>query len=759
MSYWKIKLMKFIKIYNLIFLILFIFLSFSFHAHSKNFIIEGNQFTDDTILLSIIDELPDTDEKSQSDYILKKLVNSGLFKSVEVLYDDDNFSINVVEHPSINRFVYIDNMRIKDEEIDNIINDLDIFTLSESKINNLIEELRKIYQSFGYNNIKIDYNYEIFENNSSDVFLEFDEGKITKIKNIYFKGNSSYENDIILSKIKSKSKKITNIFANNNFKIFQVKNDLIRIKNFYRSKGFRDINVNYTVEFFENNKVDLNFIINEGGQYFFSKFNIKNNLDKNNNIKEKLNMLVDEKLNKFKNKEVYNTDKLINFELEISKILEDAGIQYYKISTLEKINDFKADILIDISPTKPLYVNQINISGNDRTYDYVFRREIDLYEGDPVNDTKLKKIEKKLNRLRFVSEVEVKTVPVNETSQNIEIIVNEAQTGSFNVGLSIGTLDGASFVSGLKENNINGTGRTLEFLVNTSEDNNEFTLATEDKFFINNEINHGYSIKYKENDFSKYKSYKVNTFNLNTNFKYSLTENTQHNIGFGYSIKDYTVTDSATVSSNIAKSQGENVSFNLSNDLTRNTLNSFIRPTHGDLISFNNYIESPSSSVNGFVKNLIIAKKYYDLNNNIFSVQGRVGNIISLNDNEILSDDKFALGGRLLRGFDNFGAGPRNSRTDYVGGNNLFSLKLDYSRPITLNEQNPIYLNLFNDYGSVWGNKNSVTSSDQDLRASYGFGFHYYSPIGPIGFSWGFPLVDKDYDIKRMFLFSIGNLN
>ena len=87
------------------------------------------------------------------------------------------------------------------------------------------------------------------------------------------------------------------------------------------------------------------------------------------------------------------------------------------------------------------------------------------------------------------------------------------------------------------------------------------------------------------------------------------------------------------------------------------------------------------------------------------------------------------------------------------------ALKLDFSKPISLNEQNPIYFNLFNDYGTVWGNKNTVTSSDHDLRASYGFGINYYSQIGPIGFSWGFPLVDKDYDIKRMFLFSIGNLN
>ena len=56
-------------------------------------------------------------------------------------------------------------------------------------------------------------------------------------------------------------------------------------------------------------------------------------------------------------------------------------------------------------------------------------------------------------------------------------------------------------------------------------------------------------------------------------------------------------------------------------------------------------------------------------------------------------------------------------------------------------------------------NKNSVTSSEESIRASYGFGFSYYSPIGPIGFTWGFPLADEDYDIKRMFLFTIGNLN
>jgi outer membrane protein insertion porin family len=724
---------------------------------AKDFIIEGNQYTDDDIVISIIDQIPDIDAKSQSNFILKQLINSKLFKSVEVSYDLNNYFIKIIEYPSINNFFYLNNERIKDEDIDNIVNELELFTLSESGINKLIEELTNIYQSFGYNNIQIEFSSEDYSNNSSDVYLEFIEGDITKISKINIFGNTVFDKNIILSKIKSKTKNITNIFANNNFKLFELNNDIIRIQNFYKSQGYKDVNVEFSVEYFSNNKVEINFLINEGKQYFFSSLDIKNNLITNNDINDKLLSFINNYQNNLN--DIYSSDKLDEIEYDITVILENLGIQYFKISAFEKINNYKADILFEISPTEPLYVNQINISGNNRTYDYVFRREFELSEGDPINNSKIKKISRQLNSLKFIKNAKVETSIVNENSQNIEIIVDEAQTGSFNVGFSIGTLDGASFVSGLKENNINGTGRELELLINTSKNNKEFILSTTDKFFINNKVNHGYSIKYKEDDYSNSQSYKLNTLTLDTSFKYELSDNTFHTFKTGYSLKDYQITNASNATTNIKNSQGESISFIISNEVNRNTLNSYLKPTKGDFISFSNFLETPSSSNNGFVKNIITGKKYYSINKNIFSAQAKAGNIFSLNDSEIISDNKFSIGGRWLRGFDIYGAGPRNSRTSYVGGNNIIALKLDFSKPISLDEQNPIYFNLFNDYGTVWGNKNAVTSSDHDLRISYGFGINYYSPIGPIGFSWGFPIVDKDYDIKRMFLFSIGNLN
>ena len=73
-------------------------------------------------------------------------------------------------------------------------------------------------------------------------------------------------------------------------------------------------------------------------------------------------------------------------------------------------------------------------------------------------------------------------------------------------------------------------------------------------------------------------------------------------------------------------------------------------PKNGNYLSYSNLIESPTSSSNGTLKNIITVK---NLNNKrVLSIQAKAGNIISLNNNDILTDDKFSLGGRWLRGFD-----------------------------------------------------------------------------------------------------------
>ena len=747
-----------IKLPYLLKIIFFLLFCYTPNLFAVSITIEGNNYSDENAILSIIDKIPDTLNEETSNDILKKLNQSGLFKSVEVLIKDNGYLIKISEFPSIRNFYFKNNDRLKDEDIESVINELNIDTLADIKIDLLVNELKEIYKSYGYNNIKIITSSEILSNNTSNLFLEFYEGKITKIRNIKFFGNTSFEDDILLSRIKTKVKSLRNIFANNNFKLFQINNDMIRIKNFYKTKGFRDIKVEYNIEYFATNKVNVNFKINEGEKYIFSSIKIDNKLKNiNKNTKSEINNYLLSKKNFIDS--IYNNEELEIVEYEIAEILKSNGNNFFEIKILEKINGTKAEILIEILSIEPKYINQINIKGNTRTYDYVIRRELDVSEGDPINNSKIKQINKKLRNLNLFSSTSLKQITIEDQLVDLDIEVEETQTGTFNIGLSVGTLDGAKFLTGLKEKNIGGTGRSLELLINTSDNNNQFTFKTNEKFFLNNQMNLGYRTVYSENDYSKSKSYKLNMFEIGAGLSYLFSDNLNHSIDIGYEIKDYLVTNSSTVSSNIDKSSGKNVSINLNNIIQYNTLNSFIRPSKGNYFQYVNIIESPTSSSNGIIKNTIVFKKFLEKNKNIYSFQTKIGNVSSLNDNEILSDDKFSLGGRWLRGFDNYGAGPRNSRTSYIGGNNLFVSKFDFSKPISLSMDNPIYLNLFNDYGIVWSNKNTVTSSKESLRSSYGFGLKFYSPIGPIGFTWGFPLSDEEYDIKRMFLFSIGNIN
>ena len=149
-----------------------------------------------------------------------------------------------------------------------------------------------------------------------------------------------------------------------------------------------------------------------------------------------------------------------------------------------------------------------------------------------------------------------------------------------------------------------------------------------------------------------------------------------------------------------------------------NFLDSNLRPSKGSYYSLNNQLSPITNSTNGIFKNLFLYKKYLSFNKNIFSIQTKLGNVSSLQNEEIKNDEKFALGGRWLRGFDLFGVGLRNSRSSYVGGNNLIVSKFDYRTNILPKSDNALDLNLFTDIGTVFGNKNDPTYSDESIRSS-----------------------------------------
>ncbi len=746
--------------YSIISFFLLIFISKNAFSTDVIFKIIGNKFTDSDVILSLLKDVPQNNEVDYSNDIIKTLNESNLFDDVRIELIDNQYLIYIKEFPNINKINFDKNERLKDEDLQLIASELNLTNLNLLKINLFIKEIKKQYQSYGYNNVKIDFTKNIYEDtNTVDLYFKIQEGDITKINKIEIIGNNSILAHEIKGIINSKTKSIRNIFANNNYKPTSVERDKYTIINYYKQNGFIDTTVKTTVEYLKNNKVNIYFNITEGKKYKLKSINLNDN---NNILNSSIYKNINSKIDSFLlENDYFSIDKIQELKNVISSIILDSGIEFFEINTFEKIENANITMLFEINSISPRYTNQINIVGNSRTYDYVIRRELEIVEGDSIYENQLQSVREKLISLNLFESVSIKQERIDDNNINLIIEVEEKQTGSFNAGVSLGTLDGFAIVTGLRERNFYGTGRSLDVLVNTSEDKNQFKLVTTDRLSYDNDADISFSINYKQQDFSKSSSYKLDTFSSGVGIGYKLNKNLYHNIDLEYVLKDYKITNTSTISNSIAKSSGANISYLIKNNIRYSTLNPGFISKKGNFINFNNTIETPTSSSNGFVRNLITLKKYYNNNNgkNILSIQTKAGNIFSLNNNDILTDDKFSLGGRWLRGFDNYGAGPRNSRSSYVGGNNIIVTKLDYSYEITNTSNFPIYLNIFNDYGLIWDNKTKPNQSDNKLRSSAGFGIKYYSPIGPIGFTWGFPIIDEEYDIKRMFLFSIGNID
>ncbi len=751
------------KIYQSInYILISLLLCFSFSkkviASDNLFIIQGNNFTDTDVIISLLKNIPENLNEEFGNEIIKVLNESNLFSNVRVKFVDDKYNIIVEEYPNIRKIYFENNERLEDEDLRVIASDLDLVNINNKSLNLFINEVKKIYESYGYNNVEIEYYEKYYEdNNTVDLYFNISEGDITKINKIIINGNKSILADDIREVIKSRTKSIINIFANNNFKPINIEKDKYLVENYYKNNGFLDVNVETKIEFLKTNKVNIYFFITEGEIYSLSSLRI---IDENNILNSQIIDFINNEIDLFLlSQSFFSIDRIQELKKEISSIIINNGVDFFEINLFEKKENNNIEVLFQLSSISPKYTNQINIIGNSRTFDYVIRRELDIVEGDAIYQNQLQEIREKLISLQLFKSVEVREEVLDDDKVNVIIEVEEKQTGSFNAGVSLGTLDGFAIVTGLRERNFYGTGRSLDFLVNTSDDRNQFKLLTSDRLSYENDANINYSINYKQEDFSKSSSYKLDTLSSGVGINYKLNKNLYHNIDLEYVLKDYSITNSTSVSNPILNSSGTNISYLIKNNLRFSTLNPGFVSKKGNFLNFNNTIETPTSSNNGFIRNILSLKKYYNKNNSIFSIQAKLGNIISLNNNDILTDDKFALGGRWLRGFDSYGAGPRNSRTSYVGGNNLVATKFDYSYELTKNSNFPVYINFFNDYGLLWENKTTPTNSDNSLRSSVGFGFKYYSPVGPIGFTWGFPLIEKEYDIKRMFLFSVGNLD
>jgi outer membrane protein insertion porin family len=142
----------------------------------------------------------------------------------------------------------------------------------------------------------------------------------------------------------------------------------------------------------------------------------------------------------------------------------------------------------------------------------------------------------------------------------------------------------------------------------------------------------------------------------------------------------------------------------------------------------------------------------------VFRNSVEVGHISSISDVPLPPSQKFYLGGpNNMRGYSLFLLGPQtNSSQGYpqpLGGVAEGFALSEVEYPLIRDAG--IKAVLFFDAGNTWDPFPNA-GAPFTIRTDVGFGFRWFSPIGPLRFEWGFPLARKPNESESVFQFFIG---
>ena len=111
--------------------------------------------------------------------------------------------------------------------------------------------------------------------------------------------------------------------------------------------------------------------------------------------------------------------------------------------------------------------------------------------------------------------------------------------------------------------------------------------------------------------------------------------------------------------------------------------------------------------------------------------------------------------GRLLRGFESGKIGPKEG-SQYIGGNYAAALNLSSTLPNIFYENENLDFNLFLDMANVWEVDYNDNLDSNKIRSSTGIALNWFSPVGPMTFSYAIPISEAETDVTEKFRFQIG---
>ena len=358
--------------------------------------LEGNQYLSaDQILqvASLQKGMEVTVPSEEMSNIVTRLWLQRYFEDVSVSIDSITptrdtafFKISIIERPRVSRWVFSGVKSGEEKELRERLNIRRGGEFSEYVAKTSSDIIKRYYKEKGFYNVKVDVNTKRDTVIQSAIRVQFavDRGEKVKIQKITFKGADHVkESKLVRSMKKTRDKRLQNFFSSKKFQEKEYDNDKRSLIAAFNEAGYRDARiVKDTMYYVEPNRLQIDFEIDEGKQYFFRDITWTGNSVYS---AETLNQVL-----KIKKGDVYDVvtmEKRLfgggkQSESYVSQYYRDNGYLFFQLDPVElNIEGDSVDVEMRIVEGKPATLNNIVINGNDLTNERVIRRQLFTYPG------------------------------------------------------------------------------------------------------------------------------------------------------------------------------------------------------------------------------------------------------------------------------------------------------------------------------------------------------------------------------------------
>ncbi|MEC8016817.1 MAG: outer membrane protein assembly factor BamA [Pseudomonadota bacterium] len=702
----------------------------------------------------------------------QRILDSGVFESVEIVPRGNTLVIKVTEFPTISRISFEGNRRIKDDALLALIESSPRRVFNPTVAERDAAALAEAYGAQGRLASTVTPRIIRRSDNRVDLVFEISEGDTTEVERVSFVGNRVFSDRRLRRVLETKQAGLLRTFIRADTLIEdRLQFDRQVLRDFYLSRGYVDVRVNSTnaevTE--ERDGVFLVVDITEGQQFTFGDISVTSEMSEAD-ADEFRDVL------RLRPGVVYNPALVENAITRLETLAIRKGIDFLRAEPRVTRNDRDLTLDVEFVLTRGprVFVERIDIEGNTTTLDRVIRRQFRTVEGDPFNPREIRESAERIRALGFFETAEVE---VREGSSPSEVVVDvdvvEQPTGSLSLGGAYSVDDGFGLALGLSENNFLGRGQRLSFNISTAQDAEEYTLGFTEPFLLGRDLRFDLDLGLAETD-SSFSEYDTKRAFFSPALTFNTSESTRLQVRYTWDMDEMISRGNDTngtplagpvVRSEIAQGEqnASTIGFTYTYDSRLNGLDSnrsFLFEVGADYAGLGGDQEYVRTTAKIVAQRRILNDEVTlraTIEAGAFSWQG---------DGFSRSIDRFVLSPTILRGFEPGGVGPRDQSSngaggnynDFLGGNYYAVARLDAEFPLGLPEEIGLRGGLFYDVGNLWGLNNANTGASSAIvgregsfRHVVGFSLLWTTGFGPLRFNFSKALKKEDFDEEQNF--------